>query len=302
MSTVIILGAKGRFGQAAMSAFAKAGWDVRAFGRGFTGAAPAGVTLIEGDAFDVDVLTRACTGCDVIVNALNLPYQNWACDLPRLTQAVIAAARASQARVMIPGNVYVYGVDAPEILTETTPWRPTTRKGHLRVVMENAYKDAGIPTIVLRSGDFIVRGSSDNWFDGYMTTKSHAGKTMYPGPLDRMHAWAYLPDMARAMVSLAETRGNFSMFEEFSFEGYAMDGMTFMAGIERATGKAQKVSGMPWALLRMIGLVSPKMREVYEMRYLWNVPHRVDGTKLARYLPDFEPTPVEDALKAALAP
>ncbi|MFP6688897.1 MAG: hypothetical protein VCD31_06170 [Alphaproteobacteria bacterium] len=29
---------------------------------------------------------------------------------------------------------------------------------------------------------------------------------MYPGPLDRLYVWAYLPDMARAMAVLAEKR------------------------------------------------------------------------------------------------
>lgn len=302
MSTVIILGAKGRFGQAALTAFQEAGWDVRAFGRGFTGAAPAGVTRIEGDAFNAASLTHACAGCDVIVNALNPPYQNWVRDLPRLTQSVITAARASGATVMIPGNVYVYGVHAPEVLTQTTPWRPTTRKGQLRVVMENAYKDADVRTIVLRSGDFVLQGQSDNWFDGYMTPKSNAGKTMYPGPLNRMHAWAYLPDMARAMVLLAEMRNDFAAFEEFGFDGFSVTGADLVDAIAKATGRAQKVSGMPWLALRLLGLVNPKMREVYEMRYLWNTPHRVDGTKLAATLPTFEPTPLADAMQAALRP
>jgi nucleoside-diphosphate-sugar epimerase len=302
MSTVIILGAKGRFGSAAMVAFLQAGWDVRAFGRGFDSAAPDGVARIVGDAFDTGALTKACQGCDVIVNALNPPYENWACDLPRLTCSVMSAAQTSGATVLIPGNVYVYGANAPEVLTETTLWRPTSRKGHLRVVMENAYKQANVPTIILRSGDFIVQGQTGNWFDGYMTTKSHAGKTMYPGPLDRMHAWAYLPDLARAAVLLCEARACFDTFEEFGYEGFSLNGAGLVDEIAKATGRKQKVSGMPWPLIRLIGVFSPKMYEIREMRYLWNVPHRVDGTKFAKCLPDFEPTPVAQAMKTALTP
>ena len=300
MSTVIILGAKGRFGQAALTAFQEAGWKVRAFGRGFKNTPPAGVIQIEGDACDTAMLAQACAGCDVIVNALNPPYQNWVRDLPRLTRAVIAAARASGATVVIPGNVYNFGENAPEILTPTTPWRPTTRKGQLRVVMENAYKQAGVPTIVLRSGHFVLWGQTDNWFDGYMTTKSHAGKTMYPGPLDRMHSWAYLPDMGRAIVQLAEKRSEFQTFEDFGFEGYSMKGADFVDAVANATGRAQKVTRLPWPLIGLLGLFNAKMREVYEMRYLWHTPHRIDGAKLAAALPTFKPTPMADALKAAL--
>ena len=28
------------------------------------------------------------------------------------------------------------------------------------------------------------------------------GKLVYPGPLDRAHAWAYLPDLAQAFVAV----------------------------------------------------------------------------------------------------
>lgn len=300
MSSVIILGAKGRFGQAAMTAFQNAGWNVRAFGRAWKQNAPQGVTQIEGDAFDKASLTKACMGCDVIVNTLNPPYENWVRDLPRLTKNVINAAKVSGATVLIPGNVYNYGANKPETLTETTPWRPTSRKGHLRVAMENAFRDAQVPTIVLRGGDYIGEGQTGNWFDGYITAKSHAGKIMYPGPLDQIHAWAYLPDMARAAVELANARDRFDTFEEFCFEGYSLTGRGLVDAVSRAVGKPQKVSGLPWFLVRLMGLLQPNMREVYEMRYLWRVPHRMGGAKLANFLPDFRPTPLADAMKAAL--
>jgi hypothetical protein len=45
---------------------------------------------------------------------------------------------------------------------------------------------------------------------------------------------------------------------------------------------------------------SAPMREVVEMRYLWEVPHGVDGSKLARILPDFKPTACVTAIHDAL--
>jgi nucleoside-diphosphate-sugar epimerase len=300
MSTVIVLGAKGRFGQAALKAFLAAGWTVRTFARGWKNPAPTGVTQIEGDAFDTECLKEACKGCDVIVNALHLPYESWARDLPRLTANVIAATKSSGATVLIPGNLYVYGEKSDIALKETTAWRPTTRKGQLRVDMENAFRDAQVPTIVLRGGDYIGEGQTGNWFDGYITAKSERGKTMYPGPLDQVHAWAYLPDMARAAVQLAEARHRCERFEEFGFHGYALTGRALVDAVSKAIGKPQKVTGMPWFLLRFMGVFSPFMREVVEMRYLWHVPHRMDGAKLARFLPDFKATSVDDAIKVAL--
>ena len=295
MSSVIILGNRGRFGRHATTAFADAGWRVTTFGR-----AKGGSTHVQGDATDADVLSRACEGQDVIVNALNPPYPDWPREMPRLTRAVIAAARASGARVVIPGNVYNYGAGMPDVLSEQTPWRPSTRKGQLRVAMEQSYRAAEVPTLIVRSGDFFERAASGNWWDGYMMPHVHKGRMVYPGPLDLAHAWAYLPDMARATVLLASRPLGNAPFQEVSFTGYTMTGRELAAHVEAGTGKTQKVTGVPWGLLRVLGWVRPLMREVHEMRYLWQVPHSVSGARFDSLLPDFNATPVAQAVANSL--
>ncbi len=301
MKKVIILGAKGRFGRASTAAFVNAGWDVSVFGRNWQDGGPLGMRRFSGNAKDPVGLARACDGQDVIVNAINPPYENWARDLPQITASVVAAAQQSNATVLIPGNVYNYGENGPKVWTEDTQWKPTTRKGRLRVGMENAYRKAGVKTIVLRGGDYIDTVKSGNWFDVQITPQSHKGRTSYPGPLDQEHAWAYLPDIARAAVMLAERREELEAFAEFGFEGYTLTGASLVERIGKVTGKTQKISGVPWGLVRLLGLFKAPMREIYEMRYLWNIPHRLDGNKLARFLPDFLPTPIDVALRAALA-
>ena len=52
--------------------------------------------------------------------------------------------------------------------------------------------------------------------------------------------------------------------------------------------------------MRVIGLFSPLVREVIEMRYLWDTPHRIDGSALAAALPDFTPTPLSLAMAEVL--
>lgn len=303
--TVLILGAKGRFGRAAAQAFHAAGWKVKAFARNWpSGATHTEYAKIEGDAFDVKAVLNAAQNCDVIVNALNPPYQNWAKDLPRITHAVISAAKDSGATIMIPGNVYNFGKSMPAILNEDTPHNAQTRKGVLRIEMENAYAHAaknGVQTIILRGGDFIEREKTGNWFDTYIIPKVNAGKLTYPGPLGRMHAWAYLPDMARAMEMLAQKRSELDPFSTFCIEGYNLTGADLIKAIENCLDRTLKVSSMPWFLMRGASLFSPMMREVLEMQYLWNVPHGIDGSKLSNTLKTFQPTPIETALTHVLA-
>ncbi|MFK5980197.1 MAG: NAD(P)H-binding protein [Rhizobiaceae bacterium] len=298
---VVIFGAKGRFGRAATKAFQKAGWHVRVLARSWPNVSEGEVEQVEGNAFNPEDLVKAAEGCDVIVNALNPPYQKWVKDLPILTQNTILAAKSSGATIMIPGNVYNYGEGQPSLLNEKTPMVPTTRKGRLRQEMENSYAQTdGIRTIILRGGDFIERDQTGNWFDSQITTKIDKGIIMYPGPLDRVHAWAYLPDMANAMVGLAEKRNEFAPFEQFGFSGFSLAGEELIAQIEKNTGRKLKVKAMPWGIVRMLAFFMPSMWEVVEMSYLWRVPHAIDGTKLEAVLPKMDATPLNLALTDAL--
>lgn len=302
---VTVLGAKGRFGQEAMTAFLKAGWHVRGFARGWPdGAAPASVETHTGSAFDADAVTSACEGSQAIVNALNPPYPAWKRDLPRFTKAVTAAAKASGARVIIPGNVYNYGADMPETLRESTPHRPTARKGHLREEMEESYAraaDHGVRTLVLRSGDFFGPSSQGNWLETYLTPKLSQAKVTYPGPHDRIRAWAYLPDMTRAMAALAECDGQLADFERINFPGHNFTGAQLIAALEAICGCELSVSRFPWPLLRLMSPVWPLVRETLEMRYLWDTPHRVASERFDRLLPSFAHTPLETALARSVA-
>ncbi len=303
--TVLILGANGRFGRAATQAFANAGWQVRAASRKGNSAPRTGVTAVAVNVMDTAALSAAAQGADVIVHAVHPPYPDWADIMPVHTKNVIAAARASGATVMVVGNVYTFGENAPELYAETLTPAPTTRKGHLRLDMERAFEAAaadGVHSVILRGGDFIEREKTGNWFDTYMTNKLHKGVFTYPGARDVVHAWAYLPDMARAMVDLAKMRNTLPAFSSFGFEGYSLTGHEMHQAVEKAVGRPLKAAAFPWGLMRVLALFSPLMREVLEMRYLWEVPHRVDGGPLAAALPDFAPTPLEEAMLQVLLP
>jgi len=299
---VIILGAKGRFGRAAVKAFSSAGWQVRAFARQWeTEPELSNTENLTGNAFNNDDLIKASEGVDVIINALNPPYPLWVQDIPKITTSVINAAKASGATVIIPGNVYNYGEAMPEQLTENTPHKASTRKGQIREEMEQTYAQTPeVQTIVLRAGDFIEREKTGNWFDSQIANKVHKGQVMYPGPLDQVHAWAYLPDLARAMVGLAEKRASLGQFEEFGFTGYGLTGQKLIEAMETVSGKHLKVKTMPWPIIKFLSFFNPQMREVMEMAYLWKRPHNLVGTKLTETLPDFKFTPLKEAVSDAL--
>jgi nucleoside-diphosphate-sugar epimerase len=281
--TVLILGPTGRFGRNGAEAFAAAGWRLRKFNR------------------KTDDLKQMATGVDVILNGWNPTYTEWAGQVPALTEQVIAAAKITDATVIIPGNVYVFGKNAPQNFSHTTPHAATNPLGRIRIEMEAAYRRAGVRTIILRAGDFLDTTDSGNWFDMIILKKLAKGVFTYPGTTDTPHAWAYLPDLLRAAVDLAEKRDTLDRFEDIPFPGYTLTGTELRAAVEAATGNDLKIKLMGWMPIRLISPFWKMGRHLVEMSYLWRKPHHLDGAKLKRLLPDFKPTPLPTAIATAVS-
>ena len=311
--SVLILGANGRFGAAVAQAFDAAGWRVLAqVRRAAAPGLPAASTLVRAPLADTAALLREAAGASVVVHAVNPAYTRWDAEaLPALRQS-LAVARGLRAHAMLPGNVYNFGAQMPALLRADTPHAPTTRKGEIRVAMEAELRrhaeQHGLRATVLRAGDFFGAGSG-NWFDLAITKQLGAGKLVYPGPLDVPHAWAYLPDLARAVVAVAAQPADASPpgLRDLPFPGHTLTGAQLLAGIERAAGAlgiaprgGWRHGGMPWGVIRMVGSVYPLWRELARMAYLWRVPHALDGSALAA-VPGLAPaTPIDDALRASL--
>lgn len=280
--TVLILGANGRFGRHAARAFDRAGWTVRLYDRAR------------------DSLPTAAEGAAVIVNGWNPPYPDWESQIPGLTASLIAAAKTTGATVIQPGNVYVFGADTPVPWSERSPHRATNQLGRVRIAMEAQLRDTGIRTILLRAGDFIDTEASGNWFDAIMVKKLRRGVFTYPGDPDAAHAWAFLPDVTRAAVALAEIRDSLPDFTDIPFPGYTLTGREIADHLSAATGHEIRLRRMSWLPVHLARPFWRVATHLIEMRYLWMIPHSLDGARLAGLLPDFRPTPVADALRQAL--
>ncbi|HGG05102.1 MAG TPA: epimerase [Aliiroseovarius sp.] len=281
--SVLVLGKTGRFGRNVAKAFEKAGWRVHGFNRATN-----------------DLMTAAA-GMDVIVNGWNPPYDQWEKQVPVLTDQIIRAAKASGATVIIPGNVYVFGKDAPQNFSADTPHHARNPLGRVRINMEEAFRRSGVQTIILRAGDFLDIQASGNWFDLVLTKKIDKGIFTYPAPLNQPHAWAYLPDLARVAVELAEMRADLGRFEDIPFAGYTLTGQQLHQLVEQASGRGIRVKRMRWLPLYLAAPFWRMGRHLLEMKYLWSKPHRLDGTRLKALLPDIQVTSPQDAVRAALA-
>jgi nucleoside-diphosphate-sugar epimerase len=306
--SVLILGARGRLGAAATGAFAASGWRVLAQARQRPQALPDGAVHLPVPLEDTAALAAAAAGAAAVVHAVNPPYTRWDAEALPLARAAMDVAERTGARFLLPGNVYNFGEAMPPLLSEDTPQAPTTRKGRIRVEIEAEMRRRsarGMRAAVIRAGDFFG-GGTGSWLDLAVVKSLRAGKLVYPGPLDAAHAWAYLPDLARAFVAVAGAR-ELPAFACLHFAGHTLTGAELLAAVERAAGalglapaKGWRRGAMPWRLIRAGGLVVPIWREIAEMEYLWRVPHALDGSAMRRAAGPLPSTPIDDAMREAL--
>ncbi|RWC34070.1 MAG: NAD-dependent epimerase/dehydratase family protein [Mesorhizobium sp.] len=304
MTKIAILGANGRLGRVVAKAFIDAGFDVRAITR--SGKVPAelkGATAAAGDGLDREALIRATEGVDIIFNGLNPIYTEWVKCLP-MAENVMAACRANSALHLAPGNVYNFGSPMPAVITEDTPFQPMTEKGRIRVAMEDLFRreaEAGrVRTILLRAGDFFGGTGSGSWFDLIVAAKMNKGIYTAPGPVDLVHEWAYLPDLAKAFVGLAQNLDKLGSYEALNFPGHAVTDREIKAAAEKALGRPLKMTSMAWWVLRAGSPFVAMWREIVSMSYLRFEPHQLASTRLEGIIGEIPHTPLDQAVTEAL--
>ncbi|HJW10811.1 MAG TPA: NAD(P)H-binding protein [Albitalea sp.] len=304
-STVLILGAAGRIGQVLAAAFADAGFEVRAQSRKPlppTLAAHPRVRAVRCDALDSAAIRAAAQGVDVVVNALNPPYTEWARQVPPLVDAAIAAAQVNGALLMLPGNVYNFGSELPPLLTPQTPEVGDHAKAHIRIAAEaRMAATPGLDSVVIRAGDFFGGPGRGSWFDLALTSRLKSGRFIYPGATNLAHAWAYLPDLAQVFVRVAQRRAQLKGHQRLHFAGHTLSGDEMREALQRLTGRTLRPGSLPWGVMRLASPFVPMWREILAMRYLWQRPHRLDDSALRALLGELPQTPLPQALAAALA-
>ncbi|MBV8565331.1 MAG: NAD-dependent epimerase/dehydratase family protein [Methylobacteriaceae bacterium] len=305
----LVIGATGTIGSAAAAALKTHGWAVRALTRdpGRISGGPAGIDWVKGDAMVARDVVRAAEGVTLIVHAANPPgYRNWRGLAIPMLQASIAAARASGARLVLPGTVYNFGADAGPVITEASPQHPTTRKGAVRVEMERLLAEAartGVRSLIVRAGDFFGPHAKNSWFTQGLVRGSRPLQSIpYPGPRHVGHTWAYVPDLAETITRLAEIEADLPDHEMFNFGGHWMEpGVEMAHAVRRALGAPElPIRGFPWYAVYLAAPFVTMMREMIEMRYLWKVPLRLDNRKLVSVLGTEPHTPLDQAVRASL--
>jgi nucleoside-diphosphate-sugar epimerase len=298
----IIFGA-GPVGRAIMNELVNRGESVRIINRS-GGTFPEGVENVRGDVLEGDFAVRASEGATHIYFALNPEYTQWLTYFQPMQDAVLNAAIAHNAKLIVMENVYMYGDTQGKPMTETTPHNAHTRKGALRARMTQqlleAHKAGKVRVTMGRASDFYGAGVRESAMGERALAPIIEGKPAeYMGNPDTRHSQTYMPDVGRALVTLAlDDRADGRAWHIPNASA-----ITQRAFLEKAfsqVGHAPKLKALPAWMLTFLSPFVPILRELKEMQYEFTQDFIVDSSDFEQTF-GWSATPYDEGIAQTMA-
>lgn len=239
-------------------------------------------------------------GAAAVYHCATPAYTEWATQLLPMTRGILSGARKVGAHLVVLDNLYVYGRSPGGVMSEDTPVAPCSRKGDLRARAAEelfAARDRGdLAVTVGRASDFFGPGATLTGVFGdafwKRVLKGKAGPVF--GDPDHPHSYSYLPDVAKALVTLGTDDRARNQLWHLPVNP-AETTRAVMARIGRALGHEVPAAQIPSWVVRGMGVFSPLLREVAEMRYEWEAPFVLDDRKFRETFGDGA-TPWDEAI------
>jgi nucleoside-diphosphate-sugar epimerase len=298
----VVLGA-GPVGRSLASALHDDGRMVRMVTRsGHAHVAPA-VEVMAGDVADLDAAVRACAGAETVYGCVGLDYTGWPEKWPPMMAGMLAGAEAAGAKFVFMDNCYMYGpVDQPmrEDLPLTGYGRKPATRARITRMWQDAHETGRVQAASVRASDFYGPGVGNAALGDRSFGRIASGKSaQIVGDPDQPHSFTYVPDVARALITIADSSDGFG--EAWNVPNAPDRTVRELLEMFAAdVGQRLKVQTMPKLLVDVLGLFDANVREMKEMLYQWNGPFIVDSSKFADHF-WADPTPFEDGIAATAA-
>ncbi|UPJ16534.1 NAD(P)H-binding protein [Bacillus cereus] len=301
MKKALVLGASGSMGYAIVNELCGRGVHVVAFARNKErlGALFSGnkhVEVVAGDVFVKEDIMNAAKDVDIIFHVVNIPYSDWEKQQEKLLINILEVSKHYGIKLGIVDNIYAYGRQGEGLVKEEAKKRPHTKKGKIRLQLEEMVKQANVRMFIAHFPDFYGPNAESTLV--HHTLKGILANKMSSFVGDKKIAREYIftPDGAKAMVELAlhdEAYG-----QNWNIPGYGViTGEEMIQHIRELTGYTKRVITVKRGMIQFIGLFDKQMKEFMEMLYLTEKPVVLSGEKYERYIGDIPKTSYYNGLK-----
>lgn len=300
----VVLGA-GQVGPLLAGKLAALGHEVRIVSRRRPEAVPDRVRWAGADLSDVRAAREAVAGATCVYHCANpMRYDQWDVLLPPLSQAIIAAVSGSGARLVMLDNLYMYGAPASGVIDDSTPIAPESKKGELRAVIAERFKEAqqrgDFALSTLRAPDFFgaFTGRSTTFNPLFFKALAAGAITPVLGDPDLPHSHAYVSDVAHAL-SLLGTRPSPETKPWLGPVTWPGSVRGLIEVFTRISGRSVRPFRMPAWIWPLIGLFEPEARGVPEMLHQWRAAYTLDDSRFRNAF-NYTATPIEQVVSEIL--
>jgi nucleoside-diphosphate-sugar epimerase len=296
----VVLGA-GPVGRAVVAELVAAGHRPTIVTR--SGTMVPGAEARRADVTDPAALRRALDGADVVYQCAQPEYHRWAEEFPALQAGIVDAVAECGALLVVVENLYGYGeVSGP--LTDNLPLRATTKKGAVRARMSldltEAHQAGRIRMVAARASDFFGPHVDGSAFGERFVSQVRAGRKVdLLGDPDALHTVTYVPDLAAAMVRLANEPDSWGRAWHVP-NAPAVSQRELVELAARAAGTSPRVRRIATWQLRALGVFVAPMREMVEVAYEFEHDFVVDASEYVTRFGDHA-TDLATALAATFA-
>ena len=240
------------------------------------------------DVLDADAVLKAAEGATRIVIAVGFTYDSrvWRRVWPTTMRNLLAAGAATGAKMVFIDNLYMLGPqtearheDMPlstagkkaAVLAEVTRlWQAAAEAGRVRIAALRCtdFYGPGVPVSHLGESAFgaLVRGK----------------RAMLIAPPDTPHDFAYVPDIARATLTLLDAPDDaYGQVWNMPCAPTRTPREILRMGAQ-ALGLKPRLLAVPLWLAPVLGLAMRFMREVADVAYTLDRPYVIDGRKFTR--------------------
>lgn len=299
-----ILGANGVIGRELSRELRQAGHRVRQVSRSPQSEHPDD-EVRAANLLDAAATAGAVAGSDVAYLVAGLKYDArvWQAEWPVIMRNTIDACAEHAVPLVFFDNVYAYGrVDGP--MTEDTPYNPCSRKGEVRARIATTLMDAvqrgNVRAMIVRAADFYGPGAALSLTNATVIERVRAGKSpQWIGNAQAQHSFTFTPDAASTVARLAMLPAAWGHVWHAATSAEPMSGERFARIACEMTERPYALQVAPRWMLRLMGLVSPILRENMEMLYQFEWPYTFDS-RTTEAVTGLAATPYRDGIAVTL--
>jgi nucleoside-diphosphate-sugar epimerase len=296
----------GAVGRAVAERLSARGDDVVVVQRSQPPTLPVRCTFRGANVEDETEAQTALADAGTVVCAVGIPYVSaiYQRDWPIVMRNMLTACAHSGARFVFADNLYMYGPQTRP-LTEETPLTDYGRKPRVRAEITRQWQDAHarrlVRAVAVRASDFYGPDAPTSVLSTMGVARLLDGKSaLAPYPPDNPHDFTYIRDFARAIVTLIDAPDD-AYGQAWHVPNASTRSLRELLTLTASLiGVRPRVSVPPPALMPILGLFQPEVRELKEMLFQWDRPYLVDSSKFSRRFWR-DPTTFEEGLQATIA-